>query len=113
MRNEVRNDAPRRAEQFDAADLKFAVPGTGRLVSRSRLHDTLTAGLGSTLTLVSAPAGWGKTLLVASWLSARPPDRPAVWISLVDTDDDPRSFLGDRRRRTRPHSGGTGDHGVA
>ena len=92
MRNEVRNDAPRRAEQFDAADLKFAVPGTGRLVSRSRLHDTLTAGLGSTLTLVSAPAGWGKTLLVASWLSARPPDRPAVWISLVDTDDDPRSF---------------------
>ena len=92
MRNEVRSDVPRRADHDDAADLKFGVPRTGRLVTRSHLHDLLSAGLGTTLTLISAPAGWGKTVLVASWLSTRPPDRPTVWINLVDTDDDPRSF---------------------
>ena len=38
---------------------------TLRVVNRSRLHDMLTAGLDRTVTPISAPAGWGKTLLVA------------------------------------------------
>ena len=71
---------------------KFAAPLAARLVSRPRLTDRLEKGLGGPVTLLSAPAGWGKTLLVGSWLSMRPPDRPFVWITLAVTDDDPRAF---------------------
>jgi LuxR family maltose regulon positive regulatory protein len=92
VRDEVRNGEWERAGAYDAAAAQFAVPAAQRLVERSRLHDTLAACLGSTVTLVSAPAGWGKTMLVASWLSARPPDYPCVWITVSATDDDPRSF---------------------
>jgi LuxR family maltose regulon positive regulatory protein len=41
------------------------------------------------LTLVSAPAGYGKTLLLAEWASRRP--ESTAWVSL-DADDDDRRF---------------------
>jgi LuxR family maltose regulon positive regulatory protein len=51
------------------------------------------------LTLVSAPAGFGKTTLLAEWLTAGPggPTRPAgerlvAWLSLDRPDNDPASF---------------------
>ena len=40
------------------------------LVARPRLIDRLSRGVESALTLVSAPAGFGKTSLVADWLAA-------------------------------------------
>jgi LuxR family transcriptional regulator, maltose regulon positive regulatory protein len=48
------------------------------------------------LTLVSAPAGFGKTTAVSEWLSEleQRPDRPGVgWLSLDDADNDPARFL--------------------
>ncbi len=70
---------------------KFYVPRPRRaLVERTRLLDRLEGG--ARLTLVSAPAGFGKTTLLASWLSATDDDRHVAWLSLDASDDDPVSF---------------------
>src|SRR6266550_7756849 len=59
-------------------------------VERTRLHDLLRQGCSLPLTLVVAPAGWGKSTLVAGWLRQ---DRvTAGWVSLDDGDDDPKRF---------------------
>ncbi len=66
------------------------------LVRRPRLTDRLpsTGSVPPRLVLVSAPAGFGKTTLLAEWLSAgdEPPARVA-WLSLDEGDNDPRRFL--------------------
>jgi LuxR family maltose regulon positive regulatory protein len=52
-------------------ETKFYVPKWRRgLVPRPRLSDRLNRGTESKLTLVSAPAGFGKTTLLADWLAA-------------------------------------------
>jgi len=43
------------------------------------------------VTLVSAPAGFGKTTLLGEWLAGC--DRPAAWLSLEEGDNDPSRFL--------------------
>jgi LuxR family maltose regulon positive regulatory protein len=43
------------------------------------------------LTLVSAPAGYGKSVLISSWLEAS--DCPGAWISLDKNDNDLRQFI--------------------
>ena len=59
-------------------------------VERTRLHDLLRLGCSLPLTLVVAPAGWGKSTLVADWLRQ---DRvSAGWVSLDGDDDDPHRF---------------------
>jgi LuxR family transcriptional regulator, maltose regulon positive regulatory protein len=59
-------------------------------VERTRLHDLLRQGCSLPLTLVVAPAGWGKSTLVADWLRQ---DRvSAGWVSLDGGDDDPHRF---------------------
>ena len=60
------------------------------LVPRRRLIELLDRGTASKLTLVSAPAGFGKTTLLAEWLASS--DRPAAWVSLDSGDNDPQSF---------------------
>lgn len=63
------------------------------IVGRSRLSARLRLGTQSRLTLVSAPAGFGKTTLLAEWLAARAPGQRAVaWLSLDQTDNEPSSF---------------------
>ncbi|MBN1400186.1 MAG: hypothetical protein JXA74_05075 [Anaerolineae bacterium] len=61
----------------------------------AHLHEGLRAGL--RLTLVSAPAGFGKTTLLAEWLGAGPDTnaiaRPVAWLTLDAGDDDPARFL--------------------
>ncbi|NIV39612.1 MAG: hypothetical protein GWN58_62445, partial [Anaerolineae bacterium] len=42
--------------------------------------------------LISAPAGYGKTMLASMWLETT--DCPSAWISLDETDNDLRSFTG-------------------
>ena len=61
------------------------------LISRARLLDRLNAGLSGNVTLVSAPAGFGKTTLLAQWLQTI--DRPTAWLSLDEHDNEPRVFV--------------------
>ena len=63
------------------------------LVHRSHLDERLNQGLqqGCKLTLVTAPAGFGKTTLVSSWI--RQLDHPAAWLSLDEGDNEPNSFI--------------------
>ena len=63
------------------------------LVARPRLSERLSRGAESALTLVSAPAGFGKTTLLAEWLAAAPADgRSVAWLSLDQRDNDPALF---------------------
>jgi len=75
-------------------ETKLHVPGPRRgLVSRPRLSQRLSRGVESKLTLVSAPAGFGKTTLLAEWLAAAPADgRSVAWLSLDPGDNEPASF---------------------
>ena len=59
-------------------------------VERSRLHDLLRHGCMLPLTLIVAPAGWGKSTLVAGWLAHD--QITAGWVSLDGGDDDPKRF---------------------
>lgn len=66
------------------------------LVVRTRLLDRLDRGLDRALTLISAPAGFGKTTLVVQWLhhsSFLVPRFRTAWLSLDDDDNDPARFL--------------------
>ena len=72
---------------------KFHIP-TARtaLIARPALLAKLRAGQSGKVTLVSAPAGFGKTTLVAEWL--RSLDKSAVaWLSLDKADNDPTQFM--------------------
>jgi LuxR family transcriptional regulator, maltose regulon positive regulatory protein len=62
-----------------------------RVVLRPRLIEQLDEGMDRRLTLVCAPAGFGKTTLVSEWLAGS--ERPAAWLSLVEGDSDPTRFL--------------------
>lgn len=64
-----------------------------RVVSRPHLIERLNEGLQRApgLTLISAPAGFGKTTLVSEWITNC--KRPAVWLSLDEGDNDPARFL--------------------
>jgi LuxR family transcriptional regulator, maltose regulon positive regulatory protein len=66
-----------------------ALPAT--LVTRSVLHDRLTAGAGQRLTVVAGSAGAGKSVLLASWAAARPPGM-TCWLSCDRADADPVRF---------------------
>ncbi|MBO0833833.1 MAG: helix-turn-helix transcriptional regulator, partial [Actinobacteria bacterium] len=60
------------------------------LVPRPRLVAALCEGLARALILVSAPAGFGKTALLAHWI--RREGKPAAWLSLDAGDNDPARF---------------------
>src|SRR5215472_1893368 len=57
------------------------------VVSRPHLIERLSAGLYRKLTLISAPAGFGKTTLVSEWIKES--RRAAAWLSLDEGDNDP------------------------
>ncbi|MGH3178642.1 MAG: AAA family ATPase, partial [Streptosporangiaceae bacterium] len=60
------------------------------LVPRPRLAERLDEGVARGLMLVCAPAGYGKTILLADW--ARRGHQPVAWLSLDAADDDPARF---------------------
>src|SRR3712207_5385687 len=62
-----------------------------KVVLRPRLIERLNEGLHRRLTLISAPAGFGKTTLLSEWLAGC--QRPAAWLSLDEGDNDPTRFL--------------------
>jgi LuxR family maltose regulon positive regulatory protein len=69
----------------------YVPPPRSLLVRRPRLIERLNEGLRRNLTLVSAPAGFGKTTLVSDWLAGR--HQPAAWLSLDTGENDPIRFL--------------------
>jgi len=75
-------------------------PITRDLVVRSRLLGQLNSGINRPLTLVCAPAGFGKTTLICTWLERMVADQsaavaslPAAWLSLDKNDSDLNLFL--------------------
>ena len=60
-------------------------------VHRPRLMERLDAGLQGKLTLVSAPAGYGKTTVVADWIGLS--QTATAWLSIDEADNDPARFL--------------------
>jgi LuxR family transcriptional regulator, maltose regulon positive regulatory protein len=73
---------------------KLYIPASRRrVVLRPRLVERLNEGLaaGHRLSLVSAPAGFGKTTLVSEWVAGC--GRPVAWLSLDAGDSDPNRFL--------------------
>lgn len=70
----------------------YIPPLPSKVVVRSRLIKELTEGLttGRKLTLISAPAGFGKSTLVSAWIMSS--GWPAAWLSLDENDNDPARF---------------------
>jgi len=60
-------------------------------VDRPRLIEQVNRGLDKALILVSAPAGYGKTTLISTWL--RENNVSSTWVSLDEGDNDPLHFL--------------------
>lgn len=69
----------------------YIPPSRLNAVLRPRLIERLNAGLHRKLTLIAAPAGFGKTTLVSAWVAGC--DRPAAWLSLDAEDSDLTRFL--------------------
>ncbi|HEU5269599.1 MAG TPA: LuxR C-terminal-related transcriptional regulator [Jatrophihabitans sp.] len=64
-----------------------------RYISRQRLIETVTRGVSScALTLISGPAGSGKSILAASWAAADPLDWPIAWLTVDKSDNNPALF---------------------
>ena len=92
------DDYPEEAVHEPLADellaTKFFVPSCPHvLVSRPRLFTLLDEGLQRPLTVVSAPAGFGKTTLLSAWVQALPQEiAPVAWVSLDEQDNDAVRF---------------------
>jgi LuxR family maltose regulon positive regulatory protein len=71
----------------------YIPPPRAKIVLRPRLIDRLNEGLSTSckLTLISAPAGFGKTTLVSEWVATC--GRPVAWLSLDERDNDPARFI--------------------
>ena len=75
------------------AGTKFSVPTSLHpLIHRQRLHDLLHKGLRGPLTLLSSPAGYGKTSVLSEWLFTSRMHPSAAWVSLDSDDDDIHRF---------------------
>jgi LuxR family maltose regulon positive regulatory protein len=61
------------------------------LILRPRLIERLDSGLRGVISIVSAPAGYGKTTLVSAW--AAQTENPVIWLSLDENDNDLTRFL--------------------
>jgi LuxR family maltose regulon positive regulatory protein len=87
--------------------LRPPAPRAG-LVSRARLQARLQAGLQGKLCLLGAPAGFGKTTLLAQWCAGAGAGRVA-WVSLDEGDNDPTRFwtyVVEAFRTVEPGAGG-------
>ena len=69
----------------------YRPPVTGDFVYREGLNALLDKSFDHTLTLVSAPAGYGKSTFISHWIETR--DSPSAWLSLDGMDNDVRVFI--------------------
>ena len=71
-----------------------APPEPPHLVPRQRLLAQVDEGVSRHLTLISAPAGFGKTTLLSEWHASTTGQHwPLAWLSLDESDSDPARFL--------------------
>ncbi len=61
-------------------------------IARQRLIERLRTNRDTRLTVVVAPAGWGKTTLLTQWAHDPREQRPVEWLSIDESDDDPGRF---------------------
>ena len=75
-------------------EIKLYIPRPRRnLVARPRLSGRLGCVSDARLTLISAPAGFGKTTLLTAWLAAATTEnRSVAWLSLDESDRQPATF---------------------
>jgi LuxR family maltose regulon positive regulatory protein len=85
------SEAPATLDSLLATKLYIPAPRPNR-VPRPRLTARMEAGAAGPLTLVSAPAGFGKSTLLSDWIHTG--GRPVAWVSLDEGDNDPVRFLG-------------------
>src|SRR5215218_8390484 len=77
---------------FPVLESKLApAPGRPGIVPRGDLLDRLEASAATPVIAISAPAGYGKTVLAAEWAKRDP--RPFVWLSVDRHDNDPAVLL--------------------
>jgi LuxR family maltose regulon positive regulatory protein len=94
-----------------------APPGVGvprlrpGIVDRARLTRLLGRGRGAHLTLVTGPAGYGKSVAVETWLAGT--GRAAVWISLDGRDNDPARLWSSVATATSEALDGVGNEALA
>src|SRR5712692_2155905 len=69
-------------------------PGARRRVPRGILVDRLVSDEPRRLTLIDAPAGWGKTTVLAEWAADPRERRPFAWFTVDRGDNDPVRFWG-------------------
>src|SRR4030066_1912615 len=69
----------------------YVPPPRLKVVFRPRLIERLNEGMQCKLTLISAPAGFGKTTLVSEWVAGC--ERPVAWLLLDEGDNDSTRFL--------------------
>ena len=96
-------------------ETKFHVPTRRRgWVARPRLSERLGRAGESALTLLAAPAGFGKTTLLADWLTADSGDgRITAWLSLDSGDNDPALFWAYFVAALRTAAPGVGERALA
>jgi LuxR family maltose regulon positive regulatory protein len=89
----------------------FAPPPSATSVDRERLTRRLNAGLEGMLTLVCAPAGFGKSTLLGAWVQAC--EHPSAWLSLDEGDRDPDQFVAYLTASLRSISADLGEDALA
>src|SRR3972149_6781420 len=91
-----RSERSRRAQREQPDTLirpKLYIPQVRpNLVPRPRLVERLTDGLKRPLTVISAPAGFGKTTLLSELIASAASSLPVAWVSLDSRDNDPTRF---------------------
>ena len=88
----VDRQVPPSAQRSPIGDLRYTVPETqGDVLRRQRLLDFLYENIDRPLQLICAPAGYGKTTLLADF--ARDTDLTVCWYSVDPLDSDPNSFV--------------------
>ena len=78
------------AEGSNAVDGRVARPGAGGVVSRTGLFERL--GASARVTVISAPPGSGKSVLLRSWIGEAGLKDSAGWVSVGRDDRDPQRF---------------------
>ena len=69
----------------------YPPPISADVIPRARLIEHLENGRGNSITLIAAPAGYGKSILASQWLEVS--ELPGAWVSLDKGDNDLRVFL--------------------
>lgn len=89
----------------------FAPQPAPRSVERQRLMQRLDAGLSGKLSLVCAPAGFGKSSLLGAWVQAC--EHPSAWLSLDEGERDPDQFVAYLTASLRSIAAELGDQDLA